>query len=61
MNWFWLLRLSQWARNPPPARKVRWVLGVLAACLAVYAVERWIGWPAALSVDPGSPPTRVLR
>ena len=27
------------------------VLIVLALCLALYAVERWIGWPEALSPD----------
>ena len=43
MNPRWLLRASQWARNPPPARRVWLVLGVIAACLALAGVERLAG------------------
>ena len=45
----WLLRMARWVRHPPSAGRVRLVLIVLALCLALYAVERWIGWPEALS------------
>ncbi|HBT00155.1 MAG TPA: hypothetical protein DEB47_09900 [Citreicella sp.] len=47
----WLLRMARWVRHPPSAGRVRLVLIVLALCLALYAVERWIGWPEALSPD----------
>ena len=57
MHWF--LRMSQWARNPPSAKKVMLVLGVIAFCLALYAVERWIGWPEALTVE--RMPRGILR
>ena len=43
MNPRWLLRASQWARNPPPARRVWLVMGVIAACLALAGVERLAG------------------
>ncbi|MDU8911529.1 hypothetical protein [Aestuariicoccus sp. MJ-SS9] len=59
MNWLQLLRMSRWARHPPSPRKVKLVLAIVAACLALYAVERWIGWPEALSVDGTRAPLRV--
>ena len=46
-NLIWLLRASKWARNPPSARMVRLVLLVLAAGLAIAALEwldLWPGW-----------------
>ena len=60
MNWFWLLRMSRWARNPPSAARVKLVLAIVALCLALYAVERWVGWPEALSVDKVRVPNRVM-
>ncbi|WP_212769788.1 hypothetical protein [Thalassovita mangrovi] len=47
----WLFRMSKWARNPPSAGRVRLVLAVIVICLAIYAVERWIGWPDWLTLD----------
>ena len=41
----WLLRMAMWARKPPSARRVVLVLIVIALCLGLYAIERWIGWP----------------
>lgn len=43
MNPRWLLHASRWARNPPSARKVWLVLGVVAACLALAGAERLMG------------------
>ncbi|SFT49758.1 hypothetical protein [Sedimentitalea nanhaiensis] len=41
----WLLRMSRWARNPPSARRVVLVFGVIALCLGIVALE-WLGlWP----------------
>ena len=59
MNWMHFLRMSRWARNPPSARKVKLVLAVIAVCLVLYGVERWIGWPEALSVERVRAPMRV--
>ena len=61
MNWFWLLRMAQWARNPPSPARVKLVLAVIALCLGVYAVETWIGWPDWMSLDAEAVPNRVLR
>lgn len=47
----WLLRAKRWAQNPPSARQVMLVLAVIAACLALFAVERFIGWPDWLTVN----------
>ena len=53
MNPRWLLRASQWARNPPPARQVWLVLGVIAACLVLAGIERLAGQDGA--ADAGQP------
>jgi hypothetical protein len=46
----WLFRMRRWAQRPPTAGRVLLVLGVVAVCLALLAVERWIGWPDWLTV-----------
>lgn len=47
----WFLRMARWARNPPSQRRVILVLAVIALCLALFAIERWIGWPEALTAE----------
>ena len=47
----WLIRMSQWARNPPPMCKVRLVVGVVLLCFAIYGVELLWGWPEFLTVN----------
>jgi len=54
VNIHWLLRMSQWARNPPPMRKVLLVVAVVAICAVLFIIERYVGWPEALSVEPGN-------
>ena len=45
MNPRWLLKAKRWAQNPPPMRQVIFYGAIIAACLAIAAVE-WIwGWP----------------
>ncbi|MGR3373323.1 hypothetical protein [Pseudooceanicola nanhaiensis] len=41
----WLLRMVTWARNPPSAARVWLVLGVVAACLAIWGIEQLVGFP----------------
>jgi len=36
------------------------VLGVIALCLALLAVERFVGWPEWLTVD-GTPGGRLVK
>jgi len=50
-----LLRMKKWARRPPGERQVKLVLGVIALCLMLFAVERLVGWPDWLT------PNRVPR
>jgi hypothetical protein len=47
----WLLRMAQWARNPPSPGRVKLVLGVVAACLLLVLLERLVGWPEWLTVE----------
>jgi len=60
MNPFWLLRMSRWARNPPSAKRVVFVLAVVAFCLALFAIEKFIGWPDWLTPE-RLPRGRILR
>lgn len=53
MNPRWLLRMSQWARNPPPMSRI--ILGAVAIgmCLLIAGTE-WLGlWPDWLTADSG--------
>lgn len=52
------LRMARWARRPPSAARVRLVLGIVAACLLVVAVERLVGFPDWLAPD-GTPRPRI--
>ncbi|MCY1125321.1 hypothetical protein OU426_00500 [Frigidibacter sp. RF13] len=50
MNLRWLLRMSQWARNPPSMSRV--ILGaiVIGLCLLIAGIE-WLGlWPEWLTL-----------
>lgn len=46
-----LIRMKRWAQNPPPMRKVIFVFSIIAACLALFAFEFFIGWPDFLTVE----------
>jgi hypothetical protein len=48
----WLLRAKRWAQNPPSATRVRLVVGVVLLCAALFAVERFLGWPDWLTLEP---------
>jgi hypothetical protein len=61
VNRFWLLRMAQWARNPPSPKRVKLVLAVIACCIAIYAIETWVGWPDWMSLEAERVPNRVLR
>jgi hypothetical protein len=52
MNYaIWLIRAKRWAANPPSARQVVLVLGLIAACLAIAGLEYVFGWPEWLTVN----------
>ena len=48
----WLFKMARWAQNPPPMKRVIFVGGILALCLVLAAIETFVGWPDALSLDP---------
>ena len=52
MNLFWLVRMRRWAQNPPSWQRVVLVVAVIAFCLALGAVEFFLGWPDWLTVTP---------
>ncbi|WP_212523141.1 hypothetical protein [Actibacterium sp. MT2.3-13A] len=60
MSMRWLLRASRWARNPPSEKRVKLVLGVVALCLLLVALERFFGWPDWLTLE-GTPRGRIAR
>jgi len=41
--------MARWARRPRRDRRVLLTVGVVAACLLVVAVERWVGGSEALT------------
>lgn len=45
MNPMWLVRMAQWARNPPSPQRVKLVFGVVALCLLIFGIEWLFGWP----------------
>jgi hypothetical protein len=47
----WLLRAKRWARNPPSARTVMLVLGLIAVCLLIAYLESVFGLPDWLTVN----------
>jgi len=52
MNMRHLLRMAKWARHPPSAKRVKLVVGVVVICLVLVAIERWIGLPDWLQMEP---------
>lgn len=52
MNSRWLIRMSRWARNPPPLRRVLLVFAIVAACLALAGAEKFGLWPESFTLDP---------
>lgn len=52
MSYRWILRMKRLAQNPPSEGRVKLVLGVIAACILLVVVERYIGWPDFLTSDP---------
>lgn len=48
----WLVRAARWVRNPPSPRMVKLVFAIIAAGLALVALEKLGLWPDALTLDP---------
>jgi hypothetical protein len=46
----WLVRMRGWVANPPSMGRVKLVVGVVVACLALVIIERVFGWPDWLTL-----------
>jgi hypothetical protein len=46
-----LPRLAMWIRRPPSPRKMLIIAVVVAAALAIAGIEKYVGWPDALTVE----------
>ncbi|WP_343115597.1 hypothetical protein [Ostreiculturibacter nitratireducens] len=42
MRLIWFFRMAKWARHPPSARRVVFILSIIAICLALAGAE-WLG------------------
>jgi hypothetical protein len=47
----WLMRAALWVKNPPSLRRVMLVFGVIAAALAIFALEYFGLWPDWAQAD----------
>ena len=48
----WFFRMAKWAHNPPGTKRVLLVLGIISACVLLYGVERFIGLPDWMGLEP---------
>ncbi|UMA66346.1 hypothetical protein LVO79_07855 [Roseivivax marinus] len=55
MNLHWLMRMRRWAQNPPSWTMIRLIFAVVALCLALWLVERYVGLPDWIGADPKGP------
>lgn len=46
-----LPRLVIWIRRPPSPRRMLLIAVVVAAALAIAGIEKYVGWPDALTVE----------
>jgi hypothetical protein len=46
-----LLYMSRWSRRPPSRRQAIAIVITLGLIAAIVAVERFVGWPDALTVE----------
>ena len=59
MNPRHLLRMAKWAKHPPSEKRVKFFFAIVLICVAIYAVERWIGWPDWMTLE--TRPARTPR
>jgi hypothetical protein len=52
MNLRHFLRMANWARNPPSARRVALVFGVVALCLLLAGLEWFGAFPDSIGLEP---------
>lgn len=52
MNHHWLFRMARWARNPPSEGRVKFVIAIILACIALFGIEYFWGLPDWMSMEP---------
>jgi hypothetical protein len=45
MNPVWLMRASQWVRNPPSPKRVKFVFAIVAVAALIWGIEYMGWWP----------------
>jgi len=45
MNFRHLLRMSNWARNPPSEKRVKFVFGIILVCFVIGGIDYMGWWP----------------
>lgn len=53
MNFFWLMRMARWVRNPPSVRQVVIVLATVAIAVVIVILGATGHWPDWARLDPG--------
>ncbi len=56
MNPRWLLRMKRLAQHPPSESRVKLVFGVIAVCLAIFVIERVVGFPDWMNASTAGTP-----
>lgn len=59
-NMIWLMRAAKWVRNPPSPKMVKLVFAIIAAGLAMLAMEKLGMWPDWATMEHGRG-TRIPR
>lgn len=60
MNIMWLVRAKRWAKHPPSTKRIKLVFGVILLCVALVGIEKFIGVPTWMQLDPKAH-KRVLK
>lgn len=60
-NMNWLLRATQWVRNPPSPGRVKLVLAIVAIAIAIVAIEKLGFWPDWATLEGGRGQPRIPR
>lgn len=45
MNIRWMMRAKRLAQSPPSWGRVKFVMAIIAVCIVVFLIERYVGWP----------------
>lgn len=52
MNIMWLVRAKRWVKHPPSTKRIKLVFGVILLCVVLVGIEKFIGVPEWMQLDP---------